>query len=58
MPTFVASVDTMKESRDTETRPLSSTEILDIVRLSARINTNYITVDTHWDYPDYMQQVG
>ena len=47
--TFIASTDTMKESRDTETHPLSSKEILDIVTLSASINTNYITVDTHWD---------
>src|SRR5436853_3924086 len=54
--TFYASIDTMKESRDTETRPLSSEEILAIVTLSASINTNYITVDTHWDYPNYMQQ--
>ena len=54
--TFIASTDTMKESRDTETHPLSSKEILDIVTLSASINTNYITVDTHWDYPDYMRQ--
>lgn len=55
-PTFFASVDTMKESRDTETRPLSAKEILAIVKLSASINTNYITVDTHWDYPGYIQQ--
>jgi hypothetical protein len=53
---FFASTDTMKMSRDTETRPLSSKEIRDIVTLSARINANYITVDTNWDYPDYMQQ--
>jgi len=54
--TFIASIDTMKESRDTETRPLSSSEILGIVNLSASVNVNYITVDTHWDYPDYLQQ--
>lgn len=54
--TFIASIDTMKESRDTETRPLSSSEILDIVKLSASVNTNYITVDTHWDYSNYLQQ--
>lgn len=53
---FIASIDTMKESRDTETRPLSSNEILNIVKISASINTNYITVDTHWDYPSYLQQ--
>jgi hypothetical protein len=53
---FFASIDTMKESRDTETRPLSSNEILDIVKLSASVNTNYITVDTHWEYSNYLQQ--
>ena len=53
---FIASIDTMKESRDTETRPLSSQNVLAIVTLSASLNTNYITVDTNWDYPNYMQQ--
>src|SRR5690348_15527148 len=53
---FIASIDTMKVSRDTETRPLSPEEILDIVQLSASINTNYITVDTRWDYPAYLQE--
>ena len=53
---FVTSIDTMKESRDTETRPLTDAEIADDVGLAARLNTTYITVDTHWDYPDYMQR--
>jgi len=53
--TFFASIDTMKASRDTETRPLSQEEISAIVNLSASLNTNYITVDTHWDYPGYMK---
>lgn len=53
---FIASIDTMKESRDTETRPLSLDEITRIVNLSASLHTNYITVDTNWDYPEYMQQ--
>ncbi len=53
---FIASVDTMKESRDTETRPLSLTAIQQSVDLAARLNVNYITVDTHWDYPDYMSK--
>ncbi|GCE31709.1 hypothetical protein KDA_71930 [Dictyobacter alpinus] len=52
---FIASIDTMKVSRDTETRPLSQTEIKEIVQLAGQLNTNYITVDTHWDYPEYMQ---
>ncbi len=51
---FIASVDTMKESRDTETRPLSDAQIADDVNLAASLNTTYITVDTHWDYPAYM----
>lgn len=55
-PSFFASIDTMKESQDTETHPLSWQEITNIVNLSASLNTNYITVDTHWDYPDYMQE--
>src|SRR5258708_21320501 len=55
-PTFFASIDTMKVSRDTQTRPLKHNEILEIVTLSASLNTNYITVDTNWDYSDYMKQ--
>jgi hypothetical protein len=53
---FFASIDTMKVSRDTENHPLSWREITNIVNLSSSINTNYITVDTEWDYADYMQQ--
>lgn len=56
LPLLALSVDTMKESRDTETRPLTDAQIADDVDLAARLNTNYITVDTHWDYPDYMQR--
>lgn len=53
---FFASIDTMKASRDTERRPLSRQEITSIVQLSASLTANYITVDTHWDYPTYLQQ--
>jgi hypothetical protein len=53
---FFASIDTMKVSRDTATRPLSMQEITKIVDISASLNTNYITVDTQWNYPDYMTQ--
>jgi hypothetical protein len=53
---MITSIDTMKESRDTETRPMAPAQIADDVDLAASLNTNYITVDTHWDYPDYMQQ--
>ena len=52
---FATSIDTMKESRDTETRPLTDAQIAADVNASAALNTTYITVDTHWDYPDYMQ---
>jgi len=51
---FIASVDTMKESRDTEMRPLSDAQIAADVNVAASLNTTYITVDTHWDYPAYM----
>ncbi len=51
---FFASIDTMKVSRDTQRHPLSQQEITQIIQLSASLNTNYITVDTHWDYPAYM----
>src|SRR5689334_19862914 len=54
--TFIASIDTMKVSRDTVRQPLSFAEINSIIKLSARLNANYITVDTQWDYPDYMAQ--
>ncbi|HLZ61732.1 MAG TPA: hypothetical protein VKR06_32715 [Ktedonosporobacter sp.] len=53
---FAASIDTMKASRDTQTHPLSQGEITAIVQASAKLNVNYITVDTNWDYPDYIQQ--
>jgi hypothetical protein len=53
---FIASIDTMKVSRDTLREPLSTEEIRTIVALSASLGTNYITVDTQWDHPDYMAQ--
>lgn len=53
---FFASIDTMKSSRDTETHPLSHQEITNIVKLSASLHTNYITVDTLWEYSSYMKQ--
>jgi hypothetical protein len=55
-PRFYASVDTMKESKDGEARGLSSAEIVDNVILSASIGNNYITVNTHLEYPDVMGQ--
>lgn len=53
---FIASVDTMKESRDTETRPMTDAQISASVNLVAGLNVTYITVDTHWDYASYMQR--
>lgn len=53
---FLASVDTMKVSRDTETRPLLPQEIMQIVTMTAKMHTNYITIDTDWEYPAYMQE--
>lgn len=53
---FFASIDTMKASRDAERYPLSRQEITSIVDLSASLNANYITIDTHWDYPAYIQE--
>ena len=53
---FLASIDTMKESMDTDAYPLTPAQIADDVNLAAKLNTNYVTVDTHWDYPAYMQE--
>jgi hypothetical protein len=53
---FYASIDTMKVSRDPESHPLSTAEITAIVNALAKLNVNYITVDTNWDYASYMQQ--
>ncbi len=51
-----ASVDTMKESMDTDTNQLTPTQIADDVNLAATLKTTHITVDVHWDYPTYMQE--
>ena len=53
---FYAAMDTMKESWDTDRYPLTPVQIADDVDLSATLNVNYITVDTFWDYPAYMQE--
>ena len=53
---FLASIDTMKESMDTDAYPLTSAQIADDVNLAATLSTNYVTVDTHWDYPAYMRR--
>jgi hypothetical protein len=51
---FVASIDTMKESKDTESDPLTVLQIAADVTLCAHLNTNFITVDTHYDEDAYM----
>src|SRR5579871_3241517 len=55
---FAASIDTMKESMDTDAvqSQLSDTRIADTVNTIARLHTNYITVDTFWEYPSYTQR--
>jgi hypothetical protein len=53
---FVASVDTMKESKDAERNRLTSAQIADDVRLAASLNTTHITVDTHMEFPIVMGQ--
>jgi len=55
-PAFVLSVDTMKESMDTDAHPLTTDQIAGDVGAMARLNPTYITVDTFMDYPDYMQR--
>ena len=54
-----ASVDTMKESRDSDYptgNQLTPAQIADDVNLSAQLNDNYVTVNTFWDYPQYMKE--
>ena len=53
---FIASVDTMKESRDTESWQEPYAQIVQDVDLIATLNVNYITVDTNWEYPAYMAE--
>jgi hypothetical protein len=53
---FIASVDTMKVSRDIERYPLSQQQVNQIVAAIAQTHTNYVTVDTHFEYPAYMQE--
>lgn len=53
---FIASLDTMKESMDTLNNRLSPAQIAESVNLTASLNVNYVTVDTPYDYPDYALQ--
>jgi len=53
---FIASIDTMKESRDTESWQEPYSQITQDVNLIATLNVNYITIDTNWEYPAYMAE--
>ncbi len=52
---FIASLDTMKESKDTDSSTqLTDEQIANDIDLCASLNPNYITVDTHYDEDTYM----
>jgi hypothetical protein len=53
---FIASVDTMKESKDTESFPhqLTDEQIANDIDLCASLNVTYITVDTHYNEDTYL----
>jgi parallel beta-helix repeat protein len=55
---FIASVDTMKDSMDTSApkNQLTDAKIASDTNLSATLHTTHITVDTFWDYPNYMRR--
>ncbi len=55
-PNVVRTVDTMKESRDgASTNRLSPAQIQHTCNLIATMNVTHITVDTQYDYPDFMR---
>ncbi len=53
---FIASIDTMKESKDTDSflHQLTDEQITNDIDLCASLNSNYITVDTHYNEDTYM----
>ncbi len=55
-PPVITCVDTMKESRDTVTNPLSDAQMDQDVRLTATLHVTHITVDTPYDDPDYLER--
>jgi len=55
-PPVITCVDTMKESRDTVTNPLSDAQMDQDVRLTATLHVTHITVDTPYDYPAYLER--
>ncbi len=52
-PVFTC-VDTMKESRDTVANPLTEAQMNQDVRLTATLPVTHISVDTPYDYPEYL----
>lgn len=55
LPQFVTSIDTMKESKDTDSSgQLTDEQIANDINLCASLNTTHITVDTHYDEDAYM----
>jgi len=54
LTSFIASIDTMKESRDTLNNPLTDAQIMEDVTTTASLGANYVTVDVPYDYPSYM----
>jgi hypothetical protein len=53
---FFASIDTMKDSQDTDEPgdQMSAAEIQQEINLTATLHVNYITDDSKYDYPSYM----
>src|SRR5215469_4240797 len=52
---FITSIDTMKESKDTDSSTqLTGEQIANDINLCANLNPNYITVDTHYDKDTYL----
>jgi hypothetical protein len=52
---FITSIDTMKESKDTDSATqLTNEQIANDIYLCASLNPNYITVDTHYDEDTYL----
>jgi hypothetical protein len=53
---FIESVDTMKESKDTDSfhHQLTDAQIANDIDLSASLNATYITVDTHYNEDTYL----
>ncbi|HYU72515.1 MAG TPA: hypothetical protein VEL31_07525 [Ktedonobacteraceae bacterium] len=52
---FITSIDTMKESKDTSfSTQLTDEQIANDVNLSASLNPNYLALDTHYNDDTYM----